>query len=61
MTGEWQDRICRLNAAVNAEVADLMDALERGPDDWAVRGLAELGRHLAETAADTLDMVHLRP
>jgi hypothetical protein len=53
---EWAARIGRLNAAINAEVDDLMDSLERGPDDWAARGLAELGRHLAETAADTIDL-----
>jgi hypothetical protein len=53
---EWTARICRLNAAINAEVDDLMDSLELGPDDWAARGLAEIGRHLAETAADTIDL-----
>jgi hypothetical protein len=42
-------------------VDDLLDALEQGPDDWAARGLAGLGRHLAETAADTLDMAQIRP
>jgi hypothetical protein len=44
---EWAARIGRLIAAINAEVDDLMDRLEQGPDDWAARGLAELGRHLA--------------
>jgi hypothetical protein len=58
---ELQDRVGRLNAAINAEVDDLMDRLELGPDEWAANALTELGRHLAETAADTLDMARLGP
>jgi hypothetical protein len=49
-------RIARLTAAINAEVGDLVDVTQYGPNDWAANGLIVLGEHLKETAIDMIDV-----
>jgi hypothetical protein len=53
---EWTDRIRRLTEAINAEVDDLLDLTQYGPDDRAAQGLIVLGEHLREAATDMIDV-----
>ena len=53
---EWTERIKRLTDAINAEVDDLLDITQHGPDDRAAQGLTALGEHLREAATDMIDV-----
>jgi hypothetical protein len=54
----WHARVKRLTDAINAEVDDLLDLVQYGPEDRAAQGLTVLGEHLLEAAIDMIDVGH---